>query len=62
MCMRTPILLPSQHVNHMDLPLVDLPQRIDPNMPVILEHLDTDEQYLKYLDYLKRELDGLYLK
>ncbi len=35
---------------------------IDPDMPVILEHLDTDEQYLKYLDYLKRELGGLYLK
>lgn len=33
---------------------------IDPEMPVILEHLDTDEEYLKYLSYLKEELHGLY--
>lgn len=34
--------------------------KIDPDMPVILEHLDTDEQYIKYLGYLKEELNGLY--
>ena len=33
---------------------------IDQDMPVILEHLDTDEQYLKYMNYLKEELRGLY--
>lgn len=33
---------------------------IDPEMPVILEHLTTDEEYLKYLGYLKEELNGLY--
>jgi sugar phosphate isomerase/epimerase len=33
---------------------------IDPEMPVILEHLQTDEEYLKYLAYLKQELKGLY--
>ncbi len=33
---------------------------IDPDMPVILEHLDTDEQYIKYMGYLKEGLDGLY--
>ena len=33
---------------------------IDSDMPLILEHLDTDEQYLRYLDYLKEELYGLY--
>ena len=33
---------------------------IDPEMPVILEHLNTDEEYLKYMAYLKKELDGLY--
>lgn len=33
---------------------------IDPEMPVILEHLSTDEEYLKYMDYLKTELHGLY--
>ncbi len=32
----------------------------DPDMPVILEHLNTDEDYLKYLKYLKEELNGLY--
>ena len=26
------------------------------DMPVILEHLDTDEEYLKYLAYLKENL------
>ncbi|MBR6316145.1 MAG: sugar phosphate isomerase/epimerase [Lachnospiraceae bacterium] len=33
---------------------------IDPDMPMILEHLNTDEEYLTYLDYLKEELHGLY--
>ncbi|MCR4787705.1 MAG: sugar phosphate isomerase/epimerase [Lachnospiraceae bacterium] len=33
---------------------------IDPDMPVILEHLNTDEEYLKYMGYLKEELNGLY--
>ncbi len=33
---------------------------IDPDMPVILEHLQTDEEYLKYMAYLKQELKGLY--
>ena len=32
----------------------------DPDMPVILEHLNSDEQYLEYLGYLKKELSGLY--
>ena len=26
---------------------------LDPDMPVILEHLNTDEQYIKYMGYLK---------
>ena len=33
---------------------------IDRDMPVILEHLNTDEEYIKYLGYLKEELNGLY--
>ena len=33
---------------------------IDPEMPVILEHLNTDEEYLRYLGYLRKELYGLY--
>lgn len=33
---------------------------LDPEMPVILEHLDTDEQYLKYLKTLKEIVHGLY--
>ncbi len=33
---------------------------LDPDMPVILEHLNTDEEYLKYLNYLKEALNGLY--
>ena len=33
---------------------------IDPDMPVILEHLNTDEEYIKYMDYLKEVLYGLY--
>ncbi len=32
----------------------------DPDMPVILEHLNTDEDYIKYMGYLKEELNGLY--
>ena len=32
----------------------------DPDMPVILEHLNSDEDYLKYLAYLKEELKTLY--
>ncbi len=34
--------------------------RIDSNMPMILEHLNSDEDYLKYLAYLKEEFHGLY--
>ena len=34
--------------------------RLDGDMPVILEHLDTDEEYITYLAYLKEELHGLY--
>ena len=26
---------------------------IDPDMPVILEHLNTDEEYIRYMNYLK---------
>ena len=33
---------------------------IDPEMPVILEHLNLDEDYIKYAGYLKEELNGLY--
>ncbi len=33
---------------------------IDPNMPVILEHLNSDQEYIKYMNYLKEELNGLY--
>ncbi len=33
---------------------------IDPDMPVILEHLNTDEEYYRYMGYLKEELHGLY--
>ena len=33
---------------------------IDPDMPVILEHLNTEEEYIKYMDYLKEVLYGLY--
>ena len=32
---------------------------IDPDMPVILEHLNTDEEYIRYMGYLKEVLDGL---
>ncbi len=33
---------------------------IDPDMPMILEHLNTDDEYIKYMGYLKEELNGLY--
>ena len=33
---------------------------IDPDMPVILEHLTTDEEYIRFMIYLKEELNGLY--
>lgn len=33
---------------------------LDTDMPLILEHLDSDEEYVKYLGYLKEELHGLY--
>ncbi len=39
---------------------VEKMQETDPEMPVILEHLQTDEQYLHYLGYLKEVLHGLY--
>lgn len=29
---------------------------IDPDMPIILEHLSKDEEYFKYMDYLKKIL------
>ncbi len=32
----------------------------DADMPVILEHLDSDEKYIRYMGYLKEELNGLY--
>ena len=44
-------------------PLMHYVQRInelDSDMPVILEHLNTDEEYIKYMGYLKEELNGLY--
>ena len=31
---------------------------IDKDMPVILEHLNTDEEYIKYMTYLKEILNG----
>ena len=39
---------------------VEKMNELDPEMPVILEHLSTDRQYLKYMKYLKEQLDGLY--
>ena len=33
---------------------------VDADMPMILEHLETDEQYITYMEYLKKILDGLY--
>ncbi len=32
---------------------------LDPDMPVILEHLNTDEEYIQYMDYLKEVLYGI---
>lgn len=32
---------------------------LDPDMPVILEHLNTDEEYIRYTGYLKEVLDGI---
>ncbi len=29
---------------------------IDPEMPMILEHLNTDEEYIRYLGYIKKEI------
>lgn len=33
---------------------------IDHDMPVILEHLDSDEKYIMFMGYLREELNGLY--
>ncbi len=33
---------------------------LDPDMPMILEHLTTDEEYIHYMGYLKEVLNGLY--
>ena len=35
---------------------VEKMNEIDPDMPVILEHLNTDEEYIHYLDYLKKNV------
>ena len=32
---------------------------LDPDMPIILEHLNTDEEYIRYMGYLKEELNGI---
>ena len=32
---------------------------IDKDMPIILEHLNTDEEYIHYMNYLKEVLDGI---
>ena len=29
---------------------------IDPDMPIILEHLNTDEEYIKYMEYIKNNV------
>lgn len=39
---------------------VERMNQIDPEMPFILEHLNTDEEYIRYMGYLKEELNGLY--
>ena len=39
---------------------VEKMNEINSDMPMILEHLSTDEDYLKYISYLKEELNGLY--
>ncbi|MBQ5311366.1 MAG: sugar phosphate isomerase/epimerase [Oscillospiraceae bacterium] len=33
---------------------------LDGDMPMILEHLSTDEEYIRYMEYLKNEMKGLY--
>ena len=33
--------------------------QIDPEMPVILEHLDSDADYIRYMEYLKEELKNI---
>ncbi|MCR5521130.1 MAG: hypothetical protein K6F44_04405 [Lachnospiraceae bacterium] len=33
---------------------------IDPEMPMIVEHLSTDDEYPKYVEYLKKSWRGLY--
>ena len=33
---------------------------LDADMPVILEHLNTDEEYIKYMAYLKEVLNGIH--
>ena len=32
---------------------------VDKDMPIILEHLNTDEEYIKYMTYLKEVLNGI---
>lgn len=32
---------------------------LDPDMPVILEHLNTDEEYIRYMNYLQEVLYGI---
>ncbi len=39
---------------------VERMSEIDADMPVILEHLHSDEEYIKYATYLKEVLNGLY--
>ena len=34
---------------------------IDKDMPMILEHLTTDDEYITYMSYLREELKGLYV-
>ncbi|MCR5285547.1 MAG: sugar phosphate isomerase/epimerase [Treponema sp.] len=34
--------------------------KLDPDMPLILEHLNSDTEYVKYFGYLREELYGLY--
>ena len=35
---------------------VEKMSEIDPEMPMILEHLNTDEEYIRYLGYIKKEI------
>ena len=39
---------------------VEKMNEINEDMPMILEHLTSDEDYYKYIGYLKEELNGLY--